>query len=138
MYYKCRHFNIKELVDKKTFARFGEDAWMFFNPMALRMLDALRDYFATTVTVNDWPFGGKNQYRGFRPPGCKIGAEFSQHKRGAAFDISVKGFTAETVREEILTHKDTYFPQITCLEGEIPWVHFDCRNIPDRIRIVYP
>ncbi len=138
MYYRCRNFQIKELVDKKTFEQFGADAWMLLDPRALETLDAIRTYFAAPVTVNDWPFGGKNQYRGFRPPDCKVGAKYSQHRRGAAFDISVKGYGADQVREEIIAHKDTYFPYIMCLEAEVPWVHFDVRNIPDPIRIVYP
>jgi hypothetical protein len=143
--YICRHFKIYELVDKKTFDRFGLHAWMFLNPTALQALDGIRDFFTelrgkdTPVIVNNYHSGGPFQYRGLRPLSCAIGAEYSQHRLGNAFDCDIKGVSAERARQIILEHKDDpRLAMITCIEADVNWLHFDCRNIPDRIRIVHP
>ncbi len=137
MLYKCKHFKIYELVDKHTFEKFGEDAWMFFNPLALMSLDGIREFFGVPVTVNNWKWGGGLQYRGLRPVYYTSGATYSQHRFGNSFDLDVKGVSAEDVRKVITANKDCLeFRHITCIEGSVSWLHFDCRNISDRIRII--
>ena len=136
---KCRHFDIEELVDPETFRRFGGSSWMFLNPAALSALDDLREFFGVPVTVNNWHKGGPFRYRGFRPRSCTVGGEYSQHRLGNAFDCDIKGVTADEARQRILANKDDVrLMHITCLEDKVNWVHFDCRNIPDRIRVVQP
>ena len=136
---KCRHFDIKELVDPETYKLFGEASWMFLNPAALSALDDLREFFGVPVTVNNWHTGGQFKYRGFRPRACTVGGEYSQHRLGNAFDCDIKGVTADEARQRILANKDDVrLMHITCLEDKVNWVHFDCRNIPDRIRVVQP
>jgi hypothetical protein len=137
-FYQCAKFRIEELVPPDVFQRFGQGAWMLLQPNALIMLDAIRHFYNVSVTVNDWLWGGRFSLRGFRPPTVTIGAAFSQHRFGGAFDLDVEGVPAGQVRQDILTHKDTHFHLINCLEADVNWVHFDVRNIPDRIRIVYP
>lgn len=139
MFYTCKHFDIEELVDRATFEQFGQKAWMLLNPIALRQLDNLRDYFGVPVTVNSWKEGGPFQFRGFRPRSYNLGGEFSQHRMGCAFDLDVKGMAASAVRQEILTHKDHLsLKDINCLEDKVNWVHFDVRNSPNRILLVQP
>jgi hypothetical protein len=136
--YKPRYFEIQELVDRVTFERFGVGSLMFFSPLALQALDGLREYFNRSVTVNNWHKGGPFQFRGLRPRGCAVGGEYSQHRFGNAFDCDVAGLSAGEVRKEILLHKDDpKLELITCLEADVSWVHFDCRNV-ERIRIVKP
>lgn len=143
--YICRHFKIYELVDKKTFDRFGLQAWMLLNPLALQALDGIREFFTalrgkdTPVTVNNYHSGGPFQYRGLRPHSCTVGAEYSQHRLGNAFDCDIAGISADEARKIIVKHRnDPRFLFINCLEADVNWLHFDCRNIPDRIRIVHP
>lgn len=139
MHYIAKHFSIEELVDRATFEQFGQKAWMFFSPIALRQLDNLRDYFGEPVTINNWKQGGQFQFRGFRPRAYSLGGEFSQHRLGNAFDLDVKGMAASAVRQEILTHKDhLLLKDINCLEDKVNWVHFDCRNCLERILVVQP
>jgi len=136
-YYKCTHFDIRELVDKNMYDEWGESAWMFMRTDALVSLDNIRDYFGKPVIVNDWMFGGSFQYRGFRTPWCAIGASISQHRLGNAFDLDVKGMGADEVRQVIISMKDhPAFERITCMETGTAYIHFDCRNIPDRIRLI--
>src|SRR4030067_808286 len=102
MYYKCRNFEIYELVDSVTYSKFGEEAWMFFNTNALKALDGIREYFGTPVTVNTWKNGGNFEFRGLRPISSTLGATYSQHRFGNAFDCDIKGKTAIEVRTEII------------------------------------
>lgn len=137
MMFRCKHFDIKELVDEKTYKQFEEGSWMFFNQDALKALDGIRDYFETPVIVNNWASGGQFQFRGLRPITYTGGGTYSQHRLGNAFDCDVSGMSAEQVRKKILADKDNELLKlITCIEGGVNWVHFDCRNIPDRIRVV--
>ena len=136
-YYRCEYFDIEELVDKATFTKWGEQAWMFFRPEALASLDQIRKFYNRPVTVNNWKWGGSFQYRGFRPRSVMVGAEYGQHRFGNAFDLDVNGVLAETVRRDIIANKDEIFTHITCLEAKVSWVHFDCRNVPNRIMLVY-
>lgn len=141
MLYKPKYFKLIELVDKYTYSRFKEKAWSFLDPYALQALDNIREYFNSPVTVNTWSFGGDFQYRGFRPKHCDIGADYSFHRYGKAFDYDVKGVPAEEVRQTIIKNKDKdEFKLITCLEADVNWVHMDVRPIEDNLRIllVYP
>ena len=145
MFYTCQHFKIWELIDKETFERWGGSAWMFLNPAALQMIDGLWEFATayggkkTSIVINDWHWGGHLQQRGLRTPSCTIGGKLSQHRFGNAFDCFVEGFTAEEMRQAILENYDTYRLQwINCIEAGVDWLHLDCRNIPDRIRIVRP
>ena len=139
MFYRPKHFQTWELVSPDVHEKFGDQAWMFFNPSILISLDGIRDYFGKPVTVNNWKQGGSFQWRGLRPRGCDVGAEYGMHRFGGAVDLDVKGLTAEEVRQEILKNKDhEKFRLINCLEGKVSWVHMDTRNILQRILIVYP
>ena len=138
MFYKPTYFHISELVDKPTFDRFGEQAWMFFSPILLLSLDKVRQHFGAPVTANNWVDGGPFSQRGLRV-NTNVGAEFSQHKFGNACDYDVAGYTAEEVRQEILKKKDhPDFEMINCIELGVTWVHQDCRNIQNRILLIKP
>lgn len=138
-FYKCTNFQALELVDKQTFDRFNGDIWFLFNQKALISLDGIRNYFKKPVIVNNWYWNGKFQYRGFRTRECPEWSQYSQHSFGNAFDLDVEGMSADEVRQVIIENKeDSHFELITCLEVNISWVHFDCRNIADRIRLVKP
>lgn len=139
MFYQCKHFEIEELVPEEVYNIFRERSWQFFNIVALKSLDGIRDFFDSPVTVNNWKYGGKFSYRGLRQRSCDVGAEYSQHRFGNAFDCDIKGVTAEEARDVIKAHRNDYrFQGITCLEEDVNWLHFDCRNVTDRIKLVYP
>ena len=137
--YVCRDFDIHELVPKSVFERFGVNAWQFLNPIALQGLDGLRDFFGKPIICNTWHRGGKFQFRGFRPADCTVGAPLSQHRLGNAFDLDIRGLSAEDARQAILHNADDpRLALITCIEADVNWLHVDFRNIPDRIRVVKP
>ncbi len=129
-FYKCEHFKIQELVDKPTYEKYGESAWMFFNPVALKTLDGIRDYFNKPITVNNWASGGNMDSRGLRSPNDNTGSKWGFHPKGNAFDFSVQGMTADEVREIIIEHQNEEpFCDITRMEINITWVHIDFANV---------
>lgn len=140
--YKTRHFQIEELVPPEVYESYGERAWWFLDPSSLYVLDQLRDKFGP-ITVNSWKWGGDRRYSGFRPPGCDVGAEYSQHRFGRAFDCIFKNHTSEEVRKEVIdtikniessddmsiyTDRQRQFARIGAIELGISWFHFDLRN----------
>ncbi len=132
-----KFFKIQELIDRATYQKWNGRAWMFFNPNALEALDGLREFFNTPVIVNNWWDGeGNMQYRGYRPENCTVGAKFSEHKKGNAFDCTVTGYMAEDARRIILENQDNpLLRRIMRLEAKVSWVHFDCKEVKNRIYI---
>ncbi|MDA8104670.1 MAG: D-Ala-D-Ala carboxypeptidase family metallohydrolase [Nitrospiraceae bacterium] len=137
--YRCKHFQIYELVDKRTFDEFGTKAWELFKEPALIALDGIREFFAAPVTINNWWNGiGSFQFRGFRPAWYQGGATHSQHRLGNAFDFAVKGLSAEQVRQRIIENKDhELLKNIMRLEAAVNWVHFDCKPVELRIEVFH-
>jgi hypothetical protein len=130
--YIPKHFKAYELVDRKTYNKWGERSFMFFDPRLLYTLDQIREHFGKPVTVNTWKQGGKFQWRGLRNPACPEYSVYSMHTLGRAVDFTVKGISASKVRQEILKHADK-FEFITRIEDGVSWVHMDLANVDGRI-----
>ncbi len=130
--YKTKHFKLYELLPKDFYEKYKhrEDRlWFMFDARMLWTADQLWELYGPTVIANDWYWKGNNQYRGWRPWDCEIGAEFSQHKFGRALDQKFKHATAEEVRLDIKANPWRHeFRYITALEDNVKWLHFDCRN----------
>ena len=144
-FYNCKHFKIYELVDPITHQRFGEQAWMFFNPNSLKMIDGIWEFFndyrgmKTIIIINDWYWGGQYQWSGLRTLDCTIGGDRSQHRFANAFDQKIGGVPAEEARQIIFANQNHRLLQhITCIEADVDWLHTDSRNVKDRIIVVYP
>jgi hypothetical protein len=94
------------------------------------------------MTVNDWSWGGANQYRGWRSPDCGIGATLSQHRFGRAVDMIPKDMSAEDIRDDLIKnqHKSPHIKFIGGLEMGISWLHVDVRtrNKDGEINLFYP
>jgi len=137
--YKCKHFKIYELTDPVTYKAYGEQAWDFFTDEILMSIDGVRDFFGVSVTANDWYWRGNLQWRGYRPKWCQIGATRSQHRICNAVDCDIKGISAEHARQEIVANKDDpRLQHIMRLEGEVNWLHLDCKPTENRIRVFNP
>ena len=129
--YKCKHFKIYELVDKETYEIRGDKAWALLDDRLLAFADYLRDEFGP-ITINDWEWGGKNQWRGVRTSGSPYYRPYSQHSFGRGLDMIFQNITAEEVRKwlrenESLWQMDSGIFSITC-EEDVSWLHLDLRN----------
>ena len=129
-----KYFDIRELVDKQTFERFGEKAWMFFDPRLLDTILFIREALDKPITANNWSFGGNLSQRGLRTNLSplvrnKRGLYLSAHRQGMALDFDVQGMKAYEVRDWLEENADA-LPHKIRLENEmkgvqISWVHLD-------------
>jgi hypothetical protein len=141
------YFKSVELIDQHTYQtnKAKGDEWLMcilFDERLLRVIDIIRDRFGP-MNINDWSWGGQNQYRGWRSPGTNIGATLSQHRFGRAADlVPINGtISAEDIRTDIINsqnHPD--FKDIGGLEMGISWLHIDvrARNTNNEIHLFYP
>jgi len=129
MQFRPNSFKLYELIDPWTYEAYGETAWEFLDPLALRSLQKLRDNFGK-ATVNDWKWGGKRKYAGFRPPQCRVGAKLSQHRLGRGFDPIFSDATSEEIRESI-KNGIIFLPGVGAIENIVSWFHFDTRPTVD-------
>ena len=120
--YRPKHFIIQELVPPEVFDELGDHSWLVLDPRAVVTLDQLREHFGI-CHVNNWHLGGELKYRGFRPMSCTVGAKYSQHRFGRAFDCSFN-VSAEIARRYIIENRES-FPFLSRLEDEVNWLHFD-------------
>lgn len=120
-------FKISELVCNEVYARFGEGAWRFLDDKILQVLYILRFViFNAPITINN----GKNfTQRGLRCNRCQLVKSkstpyLSAHVLGKAFDLDVKGYTAEQARQKIKSNISK-FPFPIRMENKVNWVHID-------------
>lgn len=132
--YLCRFFRIEELVPKEIYDQFKsagreQSLWWLFDYNALRMIDSIRGFYGVPATINNWHVGGDWHYRGFRPHDCKVGAKYSQHKFGRAFDMNLKGIPADQIRADMRSKTGSpTFMEVSACEDGVPWLHVDTRN----------
>ena len=132
-----KYFCIEEFVSKEVVRMYGENSWQFLDIRMLHNLLIIREELDSSITINNWKWGGKFSQRGLRENTCQMSSEktksdklyLSAHTMGRAIDFDVAGMTAEKVRFWI---KDNHFklPYKVRLENEmngkqISWVHLD-------------
>lgn len=129
MYYKPRHFPLYELVPRWEYQHVPHDyLWGCWNSAVLWTQEQLRVRYGKMI-VNTWRWEGPTQFRGYRPPRCKQGARWSQHRFFNAIDSVPVDCTAEEIRKDIKKNPSKgIFEFITCIEAGVPWLHFDSRN----------
>lgn len=143
--YVCDHFCIEELVSPAVYEAKGDKCWRWFDSVALKGLDKLREKFGR-MTINNWKWGGIYDGRGFHFKGEENRSEFSGHRMWASFDIGFEDYTAAEVREILLGSEPTEsgvlpsiegFEEITELEFGITWFHVRFNSNIDGV-LVYP
>ena len=141
MTYRPDNFIIQELVPKFMYDKFGERCWQLLDPRMLRGLQQLRDRFGPLV-VNDWHTGGYFQQRGLRTWEFFIdddepieyalelyASSRSQHKYGRGIDCHSLAYTADEMREEVISGNiETEFTAIESFPG-MAWFHGDVRSV---------
>ena len=128
-------FTTRELLPKIMVDTLGNSKllWQFIDQRIINTIHSLRMRYGKMI-MNDYEWGGNNEYRGYRPYDCEIGAMFSQHKFGKAADLVPAESDLYIIQQDILAdpwHPDFRF--ITTLELDISWLHIDCRNHDKKI-----
>jgi len=138
-----KYFYLQEFVPKQIWTKYGEKSIWFVDERVITLALAYREFFDVPIIINNWHTGGEYMYRGYRPPRVNIGAEYSQHKFGRAFDCSTATLTATQMLERIKADW-TYFKSLGLTTIENPnftpgWLHSDCRpKIQEELLIVNP
>ena len=132
------YFSVKELVGSRTYNRYKERSWRFFDTDILHALLIVRSNLDAPVTVN----GNGREQRGLRTNIQPLVRKktnrnklyISAHILGKAFDFDVKGMTAKQVRNWIV--KNSYrFPFKIRLEDGVSWVHLDTIDEPHNPKV---
>jgi hypothetical protein len=143
--YKCKYFQIEELVSKAVLDKYGELAWSFIDVRLLKTLDFLREQLDRSITINNWKWGGRLSQRCLRENTCEIVRKktslnqiyISGHVQGIAADFDVKGMTSVEVRLWIIENQES-LPYPVRLEGEVSWIHIDMRETNNQVYIFNP
>lgn len=132
---KCKHFNIKELVSRPVYEKYGDRAWIFIDDDIKDFLDTVREHFNRPITVNNWGFGGDLQQRGLRANTDSLVKDktlknqiyLSAHNLGRAIDFNVKGLTPKQVYNDILKNENKFkmIKRIEHIDSTPTWVHVD-------------
>ena len=124
------HFKTQEIVCRRTYEHRGERSLQLMDNRITNFIDHLREALKKPITVNDWVWGGINQYRGLRDSGSDVYSQYSQHTYGRAIDFTVKGMTSESVRQWIIANRELdWIKPISFIEDGVSWVHCDVRDI---------
>jgi len=88
------NFDVREFVSENVWNRFrGASRW-FVDPRLVLIAEKVKELASDDerayVYINNYLYGGGYNQSGFREPGSKVGAEFSQHRFGRAIDIKIK------------------------------------------------
>ena len=137
--YKPKYFILQEWLPKdfyeQNISRYGDRLWLMFDDRILWTYDRLRERYGRII-MNDWFWGGRHQYRGWRPFDCPVGAKLSQHKFGRAGD-GIFLQPAANIRQDILYDEfDNDFQYISVIEKDVSWLHLDCRNSTNGIQLI--
>lgn len=124
------NISLQELVPKDVYLRYGDGAVRFIDQRLPAILERIRELCGgRAMTLNDWYYGGRFNLRGFRPANCTTGAPKSQHKLGKAADFTIKGMTADQVRQVIRNNAVELMQMgLTRIEIGISWVHIDLKE----------
>ena len=134
----CKYFDLREVVSKQVYERYGTACWSFFDPRLLAVVVWLRKSMGIPLVCNNWASGGKFDERGFRAnldplvaSKTKKGSLYcSSHSRGQGIDLSSGRAAAPTIRHWIRLHKEE-LPYPIRLESDKSaptWVHIDVCN----------
>jgi len=126
------YFKTQEYVSKDVYKARGEKSMQLIDNRIPVFLNNLREALGVPITVNDWLWGGRCEWRGLRNSNSSDYTPFSQHNFGRALDFKVSGMTSDDVRKWIIDNRELdWVKPITFLESEISWVHIDCRATPN-------
>jgi len=136
--YKCKHFEIHELVPKQIYLKRKEKAWELMDVRILKTIDMLRNRYGR-MKINDYYWNGVREWSGLRTVDSPYYSKTSQHTFGRAVDIIFLDSTTDLVRNDILDlyNKDKIFRFINAMELGTNWLHIDVRNCK-RLKTFYP
>jgi len=121
-----KNFLLQEFVPKEFWNLHKEKSLWAIDERIIIMAQQIRDDFNSTITINNWCYGGTRNESGLRVPESKNYNPRSQHTYGRAVDIVSVHYSAEEMRQHIFKNPEKY-EHITAIELDVNWLHIDCR-----------
>lgn len=126
------HFDLKELVSPEIYNRSNikNRAFDFINVNVITVLEQLRAEYGP-ITINTWHNGGSYKNSGLRAPDTDVGAKYSAHKFGTAFDLKFSDTVPPIVYSQILLEPDKW-PFIRRMEDANEtktWLHIEVSTL---------
>ena len=143
--FKIPYFGIKELVSPIVYNKWGEQAWMFFEPDVLKDLLTIRESWNSPIIINNWGVGGNLRQCGLRSNLDDLVLEKSRkdqlylsfHTMGKAFDLHDKLGRNQKLWEHckglISNGKLKTFSRLEDYTKTNGWVHIDSANTDIKI-----
>ena len=136
MIFVPKGFELYEFLPRDFYNKYypvhGERLWKLFSYELLWTAQQLRIRYGR-LDGNDWHWREEdpyaNQYRGWRPFDCPVGAKLSDHKGHRALDLMPMETEAEAIRWDCLQESISGpFTHITAIEEDVPWFHYSVGN----------
>ena len=129
------YFDVREFVDERTWKMYGVRSAWFVEERTVRIADLVRKKSNAVTIINNWFFADPGEHifdsSGFRAPWDKEGGLLSQHRRGCADDLKVKGFKPKHVFELVMDNeiefKEVGLTTMESIKITVSWNHLDCR-----------
>lgn len=131
-FYRPKYFRLQELVPQWHYEHISSSIlWRQLDPRLLWTLDNIREHFRKATYLNRWLWVDDGwQYCCWRPSGCPVGSEYSQHKYGRAADPKVAGMTHNELKAELIKRQfEDKFKYITRMELDVAHTHIDTANV---------
>lgn len=125
---KCKWFKLYELLPPEIYDESIEDElWCLIDDNLKETIDYIREHIVKAPLVcNTWHSGGDRVASGYRDKNSPVGAKYSQHKEGRAADLICSKYTAEQMRQMILSSQYD-LPHYIRMEDGVNWLHVDTK-----------
>lgn len=133
MRYIPKYFKSYELLPPDIYENVGDNGLYLIDDRILYTLDAVREFFNSTVTVNNWKHKGKFSQRGYRNI-INPKTPNTAHRFGRAVDFEISGITSQQFRDQVVSGTlNKILIYITRIEDGVDWNHVDCMGLPRKI-----
>jgi hypothetical protein len=130
-------FDVREFVDERTWNLYGVKCAWFVDERAVKIADLVRGKANEVTIINNWFFVRPPERiydsSGFRAIWDREGGSLSQHRRGCAVDLKVRGSNPKQVFELIMDNelefKEAGLTTMENIDFTISWNHLDCRPL---------
>lgn len=134
-------FELKEFISQETWDKYHEQSYQFVSYFQVNLAHLVLKLANKAVYINTWSYSKNgNNYRGYRPPNCKVGAKFSLHKTSDALDFNVEGMTTRDVHKLIFDNHKAFWDigvrRIEHAAHTVTWVHCDNKETPGQTKIL--
>ena len=136
------NFYWDELIHPAIYKRFYERSRLYMNPQLLILLQAIRENYGKSITINNWAIGGKFKNSGLRDYKNPLGKlNRSRHYYGLAIDMKADDIKA--LQAHVYDNRDIYYDLglrvIEDYRYTASWCHISVEETKlDKVKIMIP